>query len=216
MRIKRLPVGLLGTNCYLIELEKTLVLVDPGGSAEQITRQVNRIGKPVVSILLTHGHFDHILAIPALCRTFADIPVFIHPSEAEKVSEKGIREFLSHADPALLSGIREDFAFPSHILPLTDGSVVSDAELLVLHTPGHSPGSTCLYSREEGVLFSGDTLFKGTVGRTDLPGGDMETLLASIEKQLLPLDEETAVYPGHGEDTTILQEKRSNPFLRNL
>ncbi len=213
MTIERLQVGLLGTNCYIIETEKSVVVVDPGGSAHDIITEVKRIGKPVSSLLLTHGHFDHILAIGALCHTFGDIPVYVHKNDEAKVSEKEVRSFLSAAAPSLLQELGDDLAFPSCFEALEDGSVVSDAELKVLHTPGHSGGSVCFYNEKAGILFSGDTLFKGTVGRTDLPDGSTETLLRSIHEQLLPLDEETAVYPGHGEASTLSQEKLYNPFL---
>ncbi len=214
MRIQTIPSGLLAANCYLIETRHAVVLIDPGGSPGRIIDAVERTRKDLDAVLFTHSHFDHILALPAISRRFGEVLVGIHPLETDQVSEHGIRRFLSSADPSLLNLIGTDFAFPRVTQELTDGLVVTEAALTVLHTPGHSPGSICLYSREEGILFSGDTLFRGTVGRTDLPGGDPHTLVQSIQKQLLSLDEKTAVYPGHGENTTIGYERRNNPFLR--
>lgn len=213
MRIQRIPTGLLSANCYLIETQHSLVMVDPGGSADVLIEAIEKSRKRLEAVLLTHSHFDHILALPAISRRFGDFHLGIHALEKNQVSEPGIRRFLSDADPSLLSLIGEDFSFPKVTHELHDHDVVTDASLLVLHTPGHSPGSVCLYSREQGFLFCGDTLFRGTVGRTDLPGGNTAQLMQSIQQQLLPLDEETAVYPGHGESTTIGYEKRTNRFL---
>ena len=164
MLIQRIPTGLLSANCYLIETRQSLVLVDPGGSSDILIEAVRRTRKRLEAVLLTHSHFDHILALPALSRRFGDFHLGIHTLEKDQVSESGIRRFLSDADPSLLSLIGEDFSFPPVTHELHDNDVVTDASLLVLHTPGHSPGSICLYSREEGFLLCGDTLFRGTVG----------------------------------------------------
>ncbi len=213
MKIDCIPAGILNTNCYLIEREEDILIVDPGGSADELISRIDRTGKPLTAILLTHSHFDHILAVPPLMKRYDQASLMIHAAETYQLSREGIHRFLSQADPALLQYIGEDFDFPEVTKALVHGDIICDGLFRVVHTPGHSPGSVCYYSESEGVLCSGDTLFRGTVGRSDLPGGDASTLMSSIKEQLLPLSEETAVYPGHGEATTLSVEKQHNPFL---
>lgn len=204
--VKRLPVGLILTNCYIVGCEETKegAIIDPGGDAELILAAVEELGLTIKYVINTHGHFDHTLA------------------NKEVVEATGAKLAIHRADASLLKmgggaawfGFRAD-ANPSPDLFLEKGDVVilGKVKLKVLHTPGHSPGSISLYNEEEGMIFDGDVLFKMGIGRTDLPGGDYHTLIETIKNKLLTLPDETTVYSGHGPPTTIGQERKGNPFL---
>ncbi len=203
-------VGPLDTNCYLVYDEEARegVVIDPGGDAEELAellRWVDRLGLRVVAIVVTHGHFDHFLGAPYLSRELG-APIYMNPRDAEvaRVSAKWSPAF-GYEEVVL-----EEFE------PLSEGSSIrfGDLELKPIETPGHSPGSTCLYVEGE-ALFSGDTLFAGTVGRTDLPGGSHRDLLRSIAKIFSSLPLDTRVYPGHGPSTTLRRELRANPFVED-
>ncbi len=199
--VRTLTVGPLMTNCYVIVSAGEAVVVDPGWEVEKITAELS--GLRVVRIVATHAHFDHVGAV-------------------EELRERTGAEFVMHrADLALLEVV-EGFArhFGLEVRrPRPDGFVeegdelrVGDLTFRVLHTPGHSPGSICLHLGP--VLLSGDTLFNGSVGRTDFIGGSFEELERSIRTKIYVLDENTLVYPGHGPVTTVGTEKRFNPFVR--
>lgn len=204
--VERLVVGALEANCYIIWCTETkeCLVIDPGGDAELILKKINEKGLKARSIIDTHGHVDHIAA-------------------NAKVKEATGAELLVHAlDESLLtSRIANLSMFTGEVLrsvppdrTLQDGDIVQagGVSLQVLHTPGHTKGSISLVG--EGMAFTGDTLFAGSVGRTDLPGGSYSALLSSIKDKLMTLPGETVVYPGHGPSTTIDQESRHNPFLR--
>lgn len=198
-------VGNLGTNCFLLKNSETneLAIIDPGGSAERILARIQKLQAKPTAILLTHGHFDHIMAVKELKEEF-QIPVYALLEEEELLS-----------DPeANLSG----WSGGSYTAPadtyLSDLQVfdVAGFSVQVLHTPGHTAGSCCYYIQEENVLFSGDTLFAESYGRTDFPGGSMAAMRRSIQRLLGSLPDETRVCPGHGQITSIEHEKRYNPL----
>jgi len=205
--IHTLVVGLIQTNCYLIGDEATRegVVIDPGGDSDSILAAIKAEGLTIRYILNTHAHFDHMAANePLLAATGALLA--LHPADAELLATGGGGRWFGL--PFISS--------PNPDVELVDGQElkVGGLQLKVLHTPGHSPGHVAFYLSEERVLFSGDALFKNGIGRTDLPGGDYATLIASIRRKLLSLPDETVVYPGHGPPTTIGAERRHNPYLR--
>lgn len=210
MKIDCLVLGEYETNCYVLrsgEAASDCLVVDPGLGAEELIAFLDERKMTAVAAVLTHGHIDHIAGLVALRRSFPDIKVFIHALDAEMLS----------LPAANLSGLmgRAFVAEPADIL-LKDGEWIEHAgvKLAVLHTPGHSPGGICLYSSEDGVVFTDDALFAESIGRTDFPGGSMSGLLKSIKEKLLVLPDETVVYPGHGPSTTMAREKACNPFLQ--
>ena len=207
------PFNPLGTNCVVLWTggSKTCTVIDPGMSSDdgegQLLEFFRSNGFTPEAILLTHGHFDHCWGVERLLSHFP-VPVYMHPADEETL-RKG---------PAVFKGMQSfkkmQHAFPFE--PLADGQVLqlSGVTLEVLHTPGHTPGGVCFWSAENSLLLSGDTLFAGSIGRTDLDGGDYDTLMASIRHKLLVLPGDTDVIPGHGQPTTIAREGMSNPFLQ--
>jgi hydroxyacylglutathione hydrolase len=199
-------VGPLACNCYVVgdPLTKDAIVIDPGGDAEELQRTLVQDGLNVTAIIATHAHFDHVLAAEAL-RAATGAPFYLHSADGDLLSwmEESGRLFLGAEigpPPEIDGWAREG-----------DRLVAGSAELEVLHTPGHSPGSISLITTT--ALFSGDSLFKGSIGRTDLPGGDTDTLLRVIRNKLFALDEGLPVYPGHGPATTLEEERRFNPFV---
>ncbi|NCB01141.1 MAG: MBL fold metallo-hydrolase [Spirochaetia bacterium] len=216
--VETFAIGPLKTNCYLYHNNTHAWIIDPGENSNFLTDLLFTKKLILKGILLTHGHFDHILGIKKLIKHYNDVEIMIHSLDADLIGEGGLKRlhsFLRQVDPALLEIVKEvedDFPHPTHLLE--DKEMIKGCDLLVLHTPGHTPGGVCFYSKKENILFSGDTLFKGTVGRSDLPGGNMEDLIDSIKRQLLFLPQGVIVYPGHGEKTTIGKELAYNPYLR--
>ncbi len=206
MKIETLTVGPLEVNCYLLANPRRGwgLVIDPGDEAERLISRIKQLDFAPSAILLTHAHVDHIRGVSSLAAAFS-CPVWLHPADHELYHSpaNGLPPWL----PAAENLPRPISAVP----PNETGPAFS-----VLHTPGHSPGSCCFYFEEESVLFCGDTLFAGSVGRTDLPGGDQAQLLNSIRQQLLPLPPRTRVMPGHGPPTTIEEEKSNNPFLAQV
>ncbi len=194
-----IEVGSYGVNCSILAKDGLAWIVDPGQDGERITDLLARKGLVPAAILLTHAHFDHICAIPALKQAYPDLPVFA-----------GAEDMVMFAHPFN----QYPPEYPSFPRPdgLKDVDTLGLDWLEVIHTPGHTPGGVCYYAPGEGLLLSGDTLFAGSVGRTDFPGGSMATLVESLKK-LTALPDDTLVIPGHGPHTTIAQEKRSNPYL---
>jgi hydroxyacylglutathione hydrolase len=204
--LHHLVVGPLACNCYVVgdPLTRKAIVIDPGGDAEQLQRTLVQDELEVTAIVATHAHFDHLLAAEAL-RAATGAPLYLHSADEELLSwmEESGRLFLGAeiGPPPEIDGWTKE----------GDRLVAGSAELEVLHTPGHSPGSISLISNE--AVFPGDALFQGSIGRTDLPGGDTETLLGVIRNKLFALDEGLPVYPGHGPATTLAEERRSNPFV---
>lgn len=205
MRIVQIPNGQFVENCYLVVDEQAgeCAVVDPGEEAGLILHKLAATGAKPVAIWLTHAHIDHVLGVPRVA------------------AETGVPVWLHSADRPLYDAVPEQaawFGLEAPALPPPDRTFahgdtvrVGGLAFQVRHTPGHSPGSVCLVG--PGVVLGGDVLFAGSIGRTDLPGGDFETLIASIERELLSLPEATIVYSGHGPETTVGHERRSNPFL---
>jgi len=187
MKVRSICLGPLATNAYLVEQDGVRILIDPAEASDRLMEFVG--ATPPDFVLNTHGHFDHVGGTWA----FPGVPTAIHRSDLEMV----------------------DAFFPEH--PTYDRWLTEDGDpvagLTVLHTPGHSPGSVVFYA--PGVLFAGDLLFAGSIGRTDLPGGSHPDMQASL-RRLFALGEEFVVYPGHGEPTTLERERRYNPFVRGL
>ncbi|WP_407307942.1 MBL fold metallo-hydrolase [Desulfosporosinus sp. SB140] len=199
-------MGPMGANCYLYACmeSKKAVLIDPGADGKRIYRWVLEKGLKVEYILLTHGHVDHIGAVDELRDLLGDVQVGIHTGDSEMLTD-GRKNLSSYFGPAVV--------LKGADLLLEDGQelLVGKERLKVISTPGHSPGGVCFLCSEG--LFSGDTLFAGSIGRTDFPGGSLDLLLRGIKEKLFILPDSTRVFPGHGEETSIGEEKRDNPFL---
>jgi glyoxylase-like metal-dependent hydrolase (beta-lactamase superfamily II) len=219
------PAGPWGTNCYVVApaAGEQCVIVDPGKDAGTgIEDAVREHGLAPVAVLLTHGHLDHVWSVVPVCGA-RGIPAYLHPDDRGMLTDPLAslsRE--SREGMAAMTGGLLPVGEPDDLRPLTDGLVLQLAglELVVEHAPGHTRGSV-MFRRagESGVpplLLSGDVLFEGSIGRTDLPGGDHAAMLRSLSAKVLPLDDDTVVLPGHGDTTTIGQERRSNPYLTAL
>ncbi len=208
MKIQALTVGPIMENCYILYDEKTLdgIIIDPGDDADKILQIVNRLKLQIKYIVNTHGHADHIGANSELLAKLPTAKLAIHPDDAPMLTDTGLN--LSNCG---YMG-REIISPPADIL-LHEGDTVSfgNCHLKVIHTPGHTPGGICLVG--EGVVMSGDSLFAGSIGRTDLPGGSMTDLIQNLKAKILPLNPAYKVYPGHGGATTIGYEAQTNPYL---
>jgi glyoxylase-like metal-dependent hydrolase (beta-lactamase superfamily II) len=188
------------------------VIIDPGQDAERgIEELIARYRLQPIAVLLTHGHVDHVWSVAPVCGA-RGIPAYIHPDDRELLSDPA-RGFDLNVGQQLFAGIT--FTEPDDVLELTDGATLSLAgcEFTVRHAPGHTPGSVTFGA--SGGLFTGDLLFAGSIGRTDLPGGDHQAILRSLARTMT-LPDETMVLPGHGRRTTIAAERRDNPFLAGL
>jgi hydroxyacylglutathione hydrolase len=218
------PAGAWGTNCYVVASGPgtECVVVDPGQEAakgvDQIVRENNL--KPV-AVLLTHGHIDHMFSVLPVCGTY-DATAYIHPDDRHLLADP--MAGISPETAQMLLGGNYTFAEPDDVSELKDGSSLELAGLrfTVDHTPGHTRGSVTFTTPYHGpeevpaVLFSGDVLFAGSIGRTDLPGGDHPTMLHTLATKILPMRDEIVVLPGHGGQTTIGREKATNPYLQDL
>ena len=214
------PAGAFQTNCYVLASGpgEACVVVDPGQDAVEPLEELLREHRLTpVAVLLTHGHFDHTFSVAPVCDGH-DVPAFIHPDDRAMLSDpmKGLsREALS------FFGGRLEMREPREVRTLDDGAALELAGLAlrVDHTPGHTPGSIVFTTAtDEGseVILAGDTLFAGSIGRTDLPGGDSAQMMRSLRDKLLTRDDAAYVLPGHGPATTIGRERESNPFLQGL
>lgn len=203
-----LPLGMVGSNTYLLydEEQKDGAIIDPGGETKPLLKEIEEREIIVRYVLNTHAHFDHIAANAALTSKF-DAPLGIHPADRDLLLEGGGASWF---DLAYVPSPPPDIA-------LTEENVLTlgHLQIEVLHTPGHTPGSVCLHVPEENALFTGDTLFSESIGRTDLPGGNPRVLRESL-RTLMALPKETKIYPGHGPTSTLGHELQHNPWLRRL
>lgn len=201
MELKRIPAGVYAANCYIVMDEETkeALIMDPGGDEEDIIEAADNLGARVKYIVLTHGHIDHTGAVITLKKRY-NVPVYIHAKDEELILKRtfmfGVLDSSKGADGNLKDG---------------DILTLGNMEVKCIETPGHTPGGVCFLV--ENNLFTGDTLFSGSIGRTDLTGGNFETIIKSIKEKLMVLDSVVVVYPGHGPSSTIGREKQSNPFL---
>lgn len=204
LKIHALPLGSYQTNCYIVHDEgsKSCCIIDPGYDAETILGKIAELGLTVDAIALTHGHFDHVGAVKAI------------------VQATNCYLWMHQADYTQRKNLENDYLYPLHDWDCANVRFWKEGEVIhagglgftVMETPGHTQGSVCLLC--ENVLFTGDTLFAGSCGRTDLPGGDWPTILKSLAR-LAALEKDYTVYPGHGESTTLAQEKLYNPYLKS-
>ncbi|MDO4272669.1 MAG: MBL fold metallo-hydrolase [Eubacteriales bacterium] len=204
--LQKCILGTVYTNCYLIKNSETkeLLIVDPADAPEKIFLKISQMDANPVGILLTHGHYDHILAVEAVKEKYG-IPVYACRQEQEMLSDPSVNMSAFCGQSASVK--------PDELLDDLQVFEAAGFSIQMIHTPGHTKGSCCYYIKDEGVLFSGDTLFYGSVGRTDFPGGSTAEIVRSLHRLLESLPEETEVFPGHDASTTIGYEKRYNPFV---
>ena len=210
LSIQTITVGPIDVNCYLAgdPESKDAIIIDPGAEPERIIAEITNGNWNVTHVIATHGHFDHVMGVGGVLEA-TGAPFLIHQAETvvlERAPEVMMRWMGVETDPP-----------PQPDRTLSEGETIGigNYELAVAETPGHSPGGICLIG--EGVAFVGDAVFAGSIGRTDLPGSNHTTLISSIELKLLPLEDDTVLYPGHGPSTTIGHERRTNPyFLQNF
>ena len=193
MNIKTLILGPLQVNCYILWETEQCLVIDPGFEPERVMKTCDELGLKIQAILLTHGHFDHVGGVKKIAEK-TGCQVFLHPDELS-------------LPPFITSGK----LYYTDTYAEGDEITLAGMTFTVLHTPGHTPGAVCLHFGDH--LFTGDTLFAGSCGRTDLPGGDWQTIMLSLER-LAELEGDYAVYPGHGEATTLERERTSNPYMR--
>lgn len=206
MIVKQLPLGVIQTNCYIVGCEETGegVVIDPGDEAGRVLAEVKTAGLTIKYVLNTHAHFDHIMANADVVRA-TGAPLALHPLDLPLLRQRGGAGFFGMTAPAS----------PEPDIELAEGDTIAFGRhtFEVLFTPGHTPGHVSFYERSQGIIFDGDVLFAGGIGRTDLPGGDYETLMESITEKLMTLPDDTVVCSGHGPVTTIGRERAGNPWL---
>ena len=206
MKVISMCLGPLQTNCYILYgKDKKAVVIDPAFYADRIEKTLEENGLTLDKILLTHAHFDHIMAVEDLRRSGAEL--YLHSDDEEMLMRPELNYMLEFLGKSI------DFKSPEHLLKDGDTIEVGDEKIRVLHTPGHTKGSVCYIIG--GVMFSGDTLFCGSIGRTDLYGGDYDTLQNSLKK-LREIEEDLTVLSGHGERTTLQNEKNDNIYMKTL
>lgn len=213
LNVRIYSLGPIQTNCYIISnAQKECLIFDPGEEGARLVKEIRKNGLKPLAVILTHTHFDHIGAVDALRDVF-DVPLWVHEKEVSWL-----------ADPSK-NGSGKYAELPNYVVtPPLDEHIIKEEKTIeigsfqfeAVFTPGHSPGSVSFIFKEDGFAIVGDTLFKQSVGRTDLLSGSTKVLLASIHNKLLSLPEETIIYPGHGDYTTPAEEMESNPFLNGF
>ncbi|WP_066064258.1 MBL fold metallo-hydrolase [Neobacillus soli] len=211
MKWKQIPLGVMQTNCYIVEnADRSCLIIDPGSEGKKLINLLNQRKLKPSAIFLTHAHFDHIGAVDVI-RDFYGIPVYLHKQE-----EKWLGDPSLNGSQLFMIQDAVKIKPAEHILKNEGQMTIGDFEFSIFHTPGHSPGSVSYYFKNDGFVISGDALFQASIGRTDLPGGNESQLLKSIHEKLLTLPEDTYVLSGHGPVTTIGDEMDSNPFLNGF
>lgn len=211
MKWQQVPLGSLQTNCYIVEKpDRSCLIFDPGSEGKKLIHLLNQRKLKPSAIFLTHAHFDHIGAVTEV-RDAYQIPVYIHKQEEKWLGDPALNgsQLFMYQNSVKVSDA-------DHIIKIEGAMEINDFAFSVFHTPGHSPGSISYYFEKEGFVISGDALFQGSIGRTDLPGGNHSQLIKSIHDKLLTLPEDTYVLSGHGPVTTIGDEMDSNPFLNGF
>ena len=205
LELQQCVLGPVYTNCYFLKNKETgeALIIDPADSPSKIELKVNAMGARPVAVLLTHGHFDHIMGVEAVREKY-QIPVYACRQEEEMLREPSVN---------MTDQMGKSCSIRPDVLDDLQVFEAAGFSIQMIHTPGHTKGSCCYYLKEEGVLFSGDTLFCGSVGRTDFPGGSASQIRDSLHRLLAALPDDTSVYPGHDTSTTIGYEKRYNPFV---
>ncbi len=207
MKVEKFVTGIISTNCYLAVNEKTkqAVVIDPAAAPARLMSHIREEGVKIEAILLTHGHFDHIMGIDGFLKEY-NVPVYVHEDDLPMMEDPQWNQSAIYT---------AGYTF-SKAEPVKDGQILSYAgyEFQVLHTPGHTPGGCCYYVKSEHVLFSGDTLFQRSVGRTDFRGSSTSALIRGIREKLMPLPDDTHVYPGHMGETMIGYERENNPYIQ--
>ncbi|BCE07454.1 MULTISPECIES: MBL fold metallo-hydrolase [Bacillus] len=210
MKWRRMPLGPIQTNAYILSHDDgTCLIIDPGSESGKLDAYIKENGLKPLAVLLTHAHFDHIGAVDNVRKEW-NIPVYVHKNEAEWLTDPSLN------GSALLTGQTITAEKADHLIEEEGDLKIGSFTLRMLFTPGHSPGSVSYYAEEENLIVSGDVLFKGGVGRTDLPGGNQKVLMDSIHQKLLTLPEETLVLSGHGPETDIATEQEQNPFINGF
>lgn len=207
IEIKILTLGIAATNCYIVGDTTTgnALVIDPVDNAQLLNRTAQDMGWQIRYILATHGHYDHVLAAAEL-KQLTKAPFYIHHNTPQVSQPEALTPFIAHLFPPIPE--------PDHLLADEPETIELGAiRLETLFTPGHAPDHVCFYMRDQNILFGGDCLFAGSIGRTDFPNADHETLMRSIVDKILPLGDETRVLPGHMSPTTIGRERQTNPFL---
>lgn len=202
-------LGPFATNCYLVRTQDSrgCWIVDPGLNPTPVIARVRDLNLSPRAVVLTHAHVDHIAGVDSVLRAFPGTPVLLHEAEREWTSDPRL-------NLSILSGMEVTCHGPDRLLRDGDALTLDGLEWSVLHTPGHSPGGVTLHHAPSHTAIVGDSLFAGSIGRTDFPGSDFATLERSIRERLYTLPDPTSIHPGHGPESTIGRERRSNPFVR--
>lgn len=211
MKLKKLPLGPLGTNCYIVSKSNQALVFDPGGDAPNVIKYLEDNDLELIGILLTHAHFDHIGGVEELRKAYK-VDVYLHDLEKNWLSSPDLNRstlFLGESGAIQTSS-------PEKVIDREGDLEIGPFKFQIIHTPGHSPGSVTYYFEEEELMISGDVLFQNGIGRTDLPGGSIDVLANSIINKLYQLPNHTKVHPGHGESTSILIEKQNNPYTSQM
>lgn len=207
LKVKKLSVGDLQVNCFIVHNYSECLIVDPGGDIETIVDFINSKNLGVEGIILTHGHFDHFVVAEELSSKY-NVKIYAHEDDHKLLLDPkmNLSSYFYQNNPIKINN-------PSILESLGDNISFNVAKFVVIHVPGHSPGSVCLYNKENQFCIAGDVLFKMSIGRTDFPYCNQNQLVEGIKKKLLILPDNTVIYPGHGDKTTIKEEKKFNPHL---